>query len=140
MATSIQLSFADVEAVEEPARRTSSPDVEAARSAHSADQAALAALQAALVDARASEDDRPPLVVLASCLGQFDGSHVSAQPVASCDSASLRQAREDWLRRLETSRKSKSSLVAYRVAITTYSTGRSRVVAASSRKRRSSTT
>jgi integrase/recombinase XerC len=66
---------------------------------------------------RWSEDDRPPLVVLASCLGQFDGSPVSTPPVASCDSASLLQARDDWLRRLETSRKSKSSLVAYRVAI-----------------------
>jgi integrase/recombinase XerC len=118
MATSVQLSFADVEAVEEPALRTPSPNMGAAGSvSHSADQAALAALQAALVDARASEDDRPPLVVLASCLGQFDGPPVSAPPVASCDSASLRQARDDWLRRLETSRKSKSSLVAYRVAI-----------------------
>ena len=55
--------------------------------------------------------------MLASCLGQFDDSPVSASTAASCDSASLRQAREDWLRRLETSRKSKSSLVAYRVAI-----------------------
>jgi hypothetical protein len=119
MATSVQLSFADVEAIEVPAPRTSSPEVAAARSvvSHSADQAALAALQAALVDARASEDERPPLVVLASCLGQFDGSPVSAPPVASCDRASLRQARDEWLRRLETSRKSKSSLVAYRVAI-----------------------
>jgi site-specific recombinase XerD len=118
MATSGQLSFADVEAVEVPAPRTSSPEVAAARSvSHPADQAALAALQAALVDARASEDDRPPLVVLASCLGQFDDSPVSAPPAASCDSASLRQARKEWLRRLETSRKSKSSLVAYRVAI-----------------------
>ena len=118
MATSVQLSFADVEALEEPAPRTSSPKMGAAGSvSHSDDQAALAALQAALVDARASEDDRPPLVVLASCLGQFDGPPVSAPPVASCDSASLRQARDDWLRRLETSRKSKSSLVAYRVAI-----------------------
>jgi integrase/recombinase XerC len=118
MATSVQLSFADVEAVEVPAPRTSSPEVAAVRSmSHSADQAALAALQAALVDARASEDDRPPLVVLASCLGQVDGSPVSAPPVASSDSASLRQAGEDWLRRLEASQRSKSSLVAYRVAI-----------------------
>jgi site-specific recombinase XerD len=31
--------------------------------------------------------------------------------------ASLRQAREDWLRRLETAHKSESALVAYRVAI-----------------------
>jgi integrase/recombinase XerC len=118
MATSMQLSFADVEALEEPAPRTSSPEVDATRSvSRSADQAALAALEAALVDARASEDDRPPLVVLASCLGQLDGSSVSAPPAASCDGAALRQAREDWLKRLETAQKSESSLVAYRVAI-----------------------
>src|SRR5436305_1533834 len=83
MATSMQLSFADVEALEEPAPRTSSPEVDATRSvSRSADQAALAALEAALVDARASEDDRPPLVVLASCLGQLGGSSVSAPPAA----------------------------------------------------------
>jgi hypothetical protein len=35
----------------------------------------------------------------------------------STDHASLRQAREDWLRPLETSQKSGSALVAYRVAI-----------------------
>ncbi|MGH2781528.1 MAG: hypothetical protein ACRDLA_09005, partial [Thermoleophilaceae bacterium] len=115
MATSVQLSFADLEAIQQPAPGTSSP--EARPVSRSADQAALAALAAALVDARTSEDDRPPLVVLASCLGQFDGSPVSVPPAASCDSASLRQAREDWLRRLETSLKSESSLVAYRVAI-----------------------
>ena len=118
MATSVQLSFADVEAVEEAAPKTSSPEVASARSvSRSADQAAVAALEAALVDARASQDDRPPLVVLASCLGQLDGSSASTPPPASCDGAALRQAREDWLRRLETSQKSESSQVAYRVAI-----------------------
>jgi integrase/recombinase XerD len=55
--------------------------------------------------------------VLASCLGQLDGSAAPVSPAVSCDSASLRQAREEWLRRLETSQKSESSLVAYRVAI-----------------------
>ncbi len=79
----------------------------------SADRAALAALEAALADARESEDARPPLVVLASCLGQL-----SAPPVAATvQTTSLRQAREDWLRRLQTSQKSESALVAYRVAI-----------------------
>jgi integrase/recombinase XerC len=117
MATSAQLSFADVEVVEAPAPTTSSPEVVLARSvARSADQAALAALEAALADARASDDERPPLVVLASCLGQLESSRASASTV-SVDGALLRQAREDWLRRLETSRKSVSSLVAYRVAI-----------------------
>jgi site-specific recombinase XerD len=117
MATSAQLSFADMEAVEAPAPMTSSPEPAPVRSvSRSADQAALAALEAALADARAAEDDRPPLVVLASCLGQLEGSPASATPV-SVDGALLRQARDDWLRRLETSRKSASSLVAYRVAI-----------------------
>ncbi len=36
---------------------------------------------------------------------------------ASSRSSSLRQARDDWLRRLETAHKSESALVAYRVAI-----------------------
>jgi hypothetical protein len=62
MATSAQLSFADVEAAEEPAPRTSSLEVEQARlvsrsgdqAALAALEAALAALEAALVDARAS--------------------------------------------------------------------------------------
>jgi site-specific recombinase XerD len=117
MATSAQLSFADVEALEEAAPRTSSSEVASRSVSRSADQAALAALEAALTDARAAEDERPPLVVLASCLGQLDGSAAPVSPAVSCDSASLRQAREEWLRRLETSQKSESSLVAYRVAI-----------------------
>ena len=77
----------------------------------------MAALEAALVDARASEDDRPPLVVIASCLGQLNGSAASTPLPASCDGTALRQARDEWLRRLETSQKSQSAQVAYRVAI-----------------------
>jgi hypothetical protein len=73
-----------------------------------ADRAALAALEAALADARAAADDRPPLVVLASCLGQ-----IGTPPPARTNSVSLRQARNEWLRRLETGRKSRSTLVAY---------------------------
>ena len=116
-APSVQLSFADVQPVDEPAPETSSPELASARSmSRSADQAALAALEAALFDARASEDDRPPLVVIASCLGQLNGSSASTPP-ASCDGTALRQARDEWLRRLETSQKSQSAQVAYRVAI-----------------------
>jgi integrase/recombinase XerC len=83
------------------------------RSPLPADKAAVAALESALADARASADTRPPLVVLASCLGQLD-SLPAPRPAPP---ASLRSARDDWLRRLETSRKSESALVAYRVAI-----------------------
>ncbi len=117
-ATGVQLSFADVQAVDERALEPSSPELASGRSrSYSADHAALAALEAALVDARASEDDRPPLVVIASCLGQLNGSTASTPPPASCDGTALRQARDDWLRRLETSQKSQSAQVAYRVAI-----------------------
>jgi integrase/recombinase XerC len=93
---------------------SSEPGVGEAGVLADADSAALAALEAALTDARASADDRPPLVVLASCLGQL--GPVPA-PSSAHSTESLRQAREDWLRRLETSRKSQSARVAYRVAI-----------------------
>jgi integrase/recombinase XerC len=82
-------------------------------SSRPADRAALSALETALADARASADNRPPLVVLASCLGQLD---LAPAPRLS-PPISLRSARDDWLRRLETSHKSASALVAYRVAI-----------------------
>ncbi len=116
-AEGVQLSFADLQAIDEPAPETSSGEAAPARSiSRSADQAASAALEAALVDARASDDDRPPLVVIASCLGQLNGSAASTPP-DSCDGTALRQARDEWLRRLETSQKSESAQVAYRVAI-----------------------
>ena len=123
MATSVQLSFADLEVAQELGP---TPVVAVAEAAgperdpvsRSADRAALATLEAALVDARASADDRPPLVVLASCLGQLGGSPTAASSRASVvGGASLRQARDDWLRRLETAQKSESAVVAYRVAI-----------------------
>jgi len=116
-AEGVQLSFADLQAIDEPAPETSSGEAAPARSiSRSADQAASAALEAALVDARASDDDRPPLVVIASCLGQLNGSAASTPP-DSCDGTALRQARDEWLRRLETSQKSQSAHVGYRVAI-----------------------
>src|SRR5437762_2261963 len=114
MATSVQLSFADLEAPREVGPAPVVRVAEAARPerdpvSHSADRAALAALEAALVDARASADDRPPLVVLASCLGQFGVSPTaSSSAVSAVGCASLRQARDDWLRRLETAHKSES--------------------------------
>jgi site-specific recombinase XerD len=78
-----------------------------------ADRATLAALEAALVDARSAADDRPALVVLASRLGELVTPPV--RPPAG--GLSLRQARDDWLRRLEAQQKSESAIVAYRVAI-----------------------
>jgi integrase len=76
------------------------------------DHAVLKALEATLADARASADDRPALVVLASRLGGL-----GTPPAPPAPGLSLRQARDDWLRRLEAQQKSESALVAYRVAI-----------------------
>src|SRR6266540_5672272 len=78
-----------------------------------ADRATLAALEAALAEARSAADDRPALVVLASRLGELGAPPV--RPPAG--GLSLRQARDDWLRRLEAQQKSQSAIVAYRVAI-----------------------
>ena len=78
-----------------------------------ADRATLAALEAALVDARAAADDRPALVILASRLGEL-GTPSVRPPTGGL---SLRKARDDWLRRLEAQQKSESAIVAYRVAI-----------------------
>lgn len=118
MGTSIQLSFADLGTAEAagplevpPVHKPSS--TRDAASTRPADRAALGALEAALVEAREAADDRPPLVVLATCLGQL-GSPPSPT-LASV--TSLRQSRDDWLRRLATAHKSESALVAYRVAI-----------------------
>ena len=123
MATSVQLSFADLEAVREAGPVPVVPGVDESRPdkdpvSGSADRAALAALEAALADARASADDRPPLLVLASYLGELGvPGTVASSPASVVGGASLRQARDDWLRRLETAQKSESAVVAYRVAI-----------------------
>ena len=78
-----------------------------------ADRATLAALAAALADARSAADDRPAFVVLASRLSELG---ISSTP-SRARGFSLRQARDDWLRRLEAQQKSESAIVAYRVAI-----------------------
>jgi integrase/recombinase XerC len=78
-----------------------------------ADRAVLRALEEALADTREAGDDRPALVVLASCLGVV-GAPSTSLPAHG---VSLRQAGDDWLRRLETQQKSESTLVGYRVAI-----------------------
>ena len=107
----LRRSNADLEALPiEPAE----PSERADGGPHArADRATLAALEAALADARAAADDRPALVVLASRCGEL-GTPPAPPPPGG---VSLRQARDDWLRRLEAQQKSKSALVAYRVAI-----------------------
>jgi integrase/recombinase XerC len=77
------------------------------------DRAVLRALEEALADAREAGDDRPALAILASCLGELGAP---TTPLRG-HGVSLRQARDDWLRRLETQQKSESTLVGYRVAI-----------------------
>ena len=77
------------------------------------DRATLAALEAALEHARSAGDDRPVVVVLVSCLAELGAP---SSPIRA-PGGSLRQARDDWLRRLETQQKSESTLVGYRVAI-----------------------
>src|SRR6266540_5207182 len=103
-------SNANLEAVPIESAEPSEPAGEGSHAG--ADRATLAALEAALVDARSAADDRPALVVLASRLGEL------TQPVRpAARGLSLRQARDDWLRRLEAQQKSESAIVAYRVAI-----------------------
>jgi len=118
MAPSTQLSFADLEAVHEPTATASAMGAEREWSrirgaATAADRAALAALETALSEARAATDDRPPLVVLSACLASLGVPAARPAPTA----ASLRQAREDWLRRLASACRSESACRAYRNAI-----------------------
>ncbi|MGH3031709.1 MAG: tyrosine-type recombinase/integrase [Gaiellaceae bacterium] len=70
-------------------------------------------METALADARASADDRPPLVLLSACLASLGAPPARPAPNA----ASLRQAREDWLRRLASACRSESAHRAYRNAI-----------------------
>jgi integrase/recombinase XerC len=104
-------SSADVEAL--LAKRAAPSETRGEGTHASADRAVLRALEEALADARETGDDRPALVVLASCLGVL-GAPSSSLPAHG---VSLRQAAYDWLRRLETQQKSESTLVGYRVAI-----------------------
>jgi integrase/recombinase XerC len=78
-----------------------------------ADRAILRTLEEALAGAREAGDNRPALVVLASRLGDLG----TARAPALADRVSLREARDEWLRRLEAQQRSESTLVGYRVAI-----------------------
>jgi hypothetical protein len=109
-----QLSFADLDVGPTPARAHLPTPVPArASSSLPTDRAALAALETALTEARASADNRPPLVVLSACLASFGAPTARPAPTA----ASLCHARDDWLRRLTSTCRSESSHRAYRSAI-----------------------
>lgn len=116
MAPNGQLSFADLDVGLAPpaapvARR--GPGRTRVPSSVPTDRAALAALETALTEARASADDRPPLIVLSACLASFGAPTARPTPTA----ASLRQARDDWMRRLTSTCRSESAHRAYRNAI-----------------------
>jgi integrase/recombinase XerC len=104
-------SSADLEAL--PIESSGHGKATGGRAHAGADRVVLRALEAALADAREAGDDRPALVVLASCLDVL-GAPSTPLPAPG---VSLRQAGDDWLRRLETQQKSESTLVGYRVAI-----------------------
>lgn len=95
------------------ARAANATETRDAGSPATADDAVLKALEEALAGAREAGDGRPALVVLASRFG--DPATPRAPPPA--DRGLLRQARDEWLRRLEVQRKSESTLVGYRIAI-----------------------
>jgi integrase len=116
MAPNGQLSFADLDAgLPPPGAQLPRPQPTRTRASSSGptDRAALAALETALTEARAAADDRPPLVVLSACLASFGAPTARPAPTA----ASLRQARDDWLRRLTSTCRSESAHRAYRNAI-----------------------
>jgi len=82
--------------------------------ADTCDRAALAALEAALTDARRAGDERQPFVLLADALAGLGGARSPGRPGAE---AMLVRGREDWLRRLRSAGRSESSLRAYRNAV-----------------------
>jgi integrase/recombinase XerC len=104
----VDLTSAVVVAREERPARPPIPAVERAT-----DRAALVALESSVADARDSGDGRPSLVLLAACLADLG----AAPPAPAADLPELHRARDDWLRRLRSSCRSESALVAYRVAI-----------------------
>ncbi len=82
--------------------------------ADACDRAALAALAAALAEARGGKDLRPPFVLLADVLLGLSGGRMAGHASAE---ALLVRGREDWLRRLRSAGRSESSLRAYRNAV-----------------------
>jgi len=78
-----------------------------------ADRLALGALEAALAQARESDDGRPALEVLAGSLLELG---VRAAPAAR-SARLIARDRDAWLRRLQSAGRSASTLSAYRIAI-----------------------
>src|SRR3954453_8632475 len=77
-----------------------------------ADLMLLAGIAEALRQARTNGDSTPPAAVVARCLADL-GVSVRPEP----RQVDLGLARDDWLRRLASSRRSASTIAAYRVAL-----------------------
>ena len=78
----------------------------------SADRLALGALEAVMLSARRAKDERPAFELLVGSLAELG---VRATPPVH--SPLLDRERDAWLRRLQSARRSRSTLNAYRVAI-----------------------
>jgi integrase/recombinase XerC len=78
-----------------------------------ADRLLLAAVEAALIEARQAGDEKPPIQIVATCLEQLGAVLTPARgrPIE------LRAARDDWLRRLASASRSASTVAAYRFAL-----------------------
>jgi integrase len=78
-----------------------------------ADRIAVDLLDGAVDAARKAGDGRPSLAIVADCL-----RHLGVSPAVIREGVvPLRKARDDWLRRLASSRRSSSTLTAYRVVL-----------------------
>jgi integrase/recombinase XerC len=83
------------------------------RNHRTVDEAALASLRTGLSVAREAGDTRPPFAIVADCVTDLGVT----LPRRTADLGSFQQARDDWLQRLRSAGRSKSAIVAYRVAL-----------------------
>jgi integrase/recombinase XerC len=95
----------------EPEETRGSPT--AAANVRGLDDASLACLHEALRHARSADDERSPFAIIASCL-QSLGVELPARASGWVD---LETARDDWLARLRGSKRSPSTVAAYRTAL-----------------------
>jgi len=77
------------------------------------DRVAFGTLEQSLLEARRQGDLRPPFTVVAACLDELG----IALPQRSGRAVSLEQAQDQWLQRLRNASRSRSTVMAYRVAL-----------------------
>jgi len=73
----------------------------------------LGCIRQTLTEAREAGDRRPPFAIVASCLGEL-GVEI---PISDRSPVRLEDARDRWLRRLRSSRRTESTVTAYRIAL-----------------------